>query len=126
MVILLSCAVITVCILDLVPSPFFSDRCHSIPPKEYKNTPLAEMLLKWYNLTWSVGYIFPEYLARKIYVKPFGTPIPGGFLCFQVFIIYNKKALEYISKTLSATAQQSFANINIIAYEKVLSNIYDG
>ena len=62
------------------------------------------MLLKWYNLTWSVGYIFPEYLAREN-------------LC---------KALEYISKTLSATAQQSFANINIIAYEKVLSNIYDG
>ena len=85
------------------------------------------MLLKWYNLTWSVGYIFPEYLARENLCKAVRYANTGRLFCVSRSLLsITKKALEYISKTLSATAQQSFANINIIAYEKVLSNIYDG
>jgi len=44
-----------------------------------KNTPLVEMPLKWYNLVWSGLYLFRATWQEKIYVKPFGTPIPGGF-----------------------------------------------
>lgn len=36
---------------------------------------------------------------------------------------YIKRALEYNSKTLFTTAQQSFANISIVSYARILSSI---
>jgi len=44
------------------------------------------MLLKWYNLTWSVGYIFPEYLARENLCKAVRYANTGRF-CY----LYNVK-----------------------------------
>lgn len=69
-----------------------------------KNTPLAEMLLKWYNLTWSVGYIFSGHLTRENLCEPFGTPIPGGFSYIgndfadvsKIVLIVIKHIVKYI------------------------------
>lgn len=51
--------------------------------------------------------------------------VGGNFeiLYRSYFLLSHKRALEYNSKTLFATAQQSFAIDSIIAYARILSSI---
>ena len=44
-----------------------------------KKTPLAQTS---YNSGVETDYIFPGVRQEKIYVKPFGTPMPGGFALY--------------------------------------------